>query len=456
MRSRTRHQHGRSHPSLRLPSKREVSYFRESRLLRHLHEQLIEQIDENPNDWQLHFQLANLFAFTDDSFCKNKDIDIIHAEIHYQKALKLLKTLHEQDYIAYQNANNILFESVNTPNLSPFDIDINAIDDEETSAQPKIQTITAQLLYDNEDSLSYSSNKKRSNKSNKSFKSDTDYLYKKRRKKNRKKHNGFEITPPTQSNNNKIIKRKLLIAIHNNDDTIAKEIECNYASPLSEEEIATKREKNKKYKKKNGLRVDVTAKYLSAVATLNAPFTSKKRPSIVMMFNPDSPQNNGGKSISGFSEAISGLHLNGTYSNNSPISLLQSESETATNDISDDYTIPLEINKGYTECFFGYGKYLCQNKRKKEGIHNLLECASWYNDSFVDPSCLTSLILPPQFLFQDSVKKRHCINFRTLTKYISKSLIDQQKYLDKKFKKINMNKYINEYNQYLDEFQKEI
>ncbi len=122
---------------------------------------------------------------------------------------------------------------------------------------------------------------------------------------------------------------------------------------------------------------------------------------------------------------------------------MQTESPAIINDIIDEYIIPNEINKWYTECFFGYGKYLCQNKRKFEGIHNLLECALWYSKSLVDLSCLTSLVLPPQFLFQDSVKKRHCINFRTLTKC-------------KKFKKLNMNKYINEYNKYLCEFQKDI
>ena len=140
----------------------------------------------------------------------------------------------------------------------------------------------------------------------------------------------------------------------------------------------------------------------------------------------------------------SGLHT--------PISLIQSESEAATLEAF-EYVVPTEITKGYTECFFGYGKYLYKINRIKEGIHNLLQCASWYDDNFVDPSCLTSLILPPQFLFQDSVKKRHCINFRTLAKFISKILSDKQKKLDKQFKQLNIAKYQREYDQYVLQWQ---
>ena len=135
-----------------------------------------------------------------------------------------------------------------------------------------------------------------------------------------------------------------------------------------------------------------------------------------------------------------------------PISLIQSVSTEAIT-LQSEYSVPEEIVKGYTECFFGYGKYLYKNNRTKEGIHNLLDCASWYDDSFVDPSCLSSLVLPPQFLFQDSVKKRHCINFRTLTKFVSKILGDEQKRLDKTFKQMNIPKYQREYEQYVQQWQ---
>ena len=136
-----------------------------------------------------------------------------------------------------------------------------------------------------------------------------------------------------------------------------------------------------------------------------------------------------------------------------PISLIQSESTEAATLENMEYHVPEEIVKGYTECFFGYGKFLYKNNRMQDGIHNLLDCASWYDDSFVDPSCLSSLVLPPQFLFQDSVKKRHCINFRTLTKFVSKILGDEQKRLDKVFKQMNIPKYQREYEQYVQQWQ---
>ena len=120
-----------------------------------------------------------------------------------------------------------------------------------------------------------------------------------------------------------------------------------------------------------------------------------------------------------------------------------------------EYTVPCDIMKGYTQCFFGYGKYMCLGGRVLEGVRTLLDCCSWYADSFVDPSCLTSLILPPQFLFQNSVKKTNCVSFRTLTKYISKLCADEQKRLDRRFKRLKMPKYIREYGEYLRLFEEQ-
>eukprot|EP01083_Nonionella_stella_P313044 1121885_1 len=241
----------------------------------------------------------------------------------------------------------------------------------------------------------------------------------------------------------KMKKRKLMIVFRNDDNQISKQIQCKYRSHMSKEEIDRERarKQHKRKKRNKRIRMDITRQYKAAINRLNNPqkqLKHHKRPSIIMMYTPTSPHN--------CNDDESGNH--------SPISLMQSESETVTG--SSEYVVPHEIIKGYTECFFGYGKYLCQNKRVKEGVHNLLECASWYDDSFVDPSCLTSLVLPPQFLFQDSVKKRHCINFRTLTKYISRILGEEQRHLDKRFKQMNMQTKIKEYEQYLEAYQDEI
>ena len=134
------------------------------------------------------------------------------------------------------------------------------------------------------------------------------------------------------------------------------------------------------------------------------------------------------------------------------LSTVSESSLDATDDDDDDYSVPLEIEKGYTQCFFGYGKYLHLNGRAVEGIRTLLDCCVWYADAFVDPSCLTSLILPPQFLFQDSVKKTNCVSFRTLSKFVSKLCADEQKRLDREFKKLKVAKFIKEYDAHLNAY----
>merc|ERR1712087_953718 len=81
------------------------------------------------------------------------------------------------------------------------------------------------------------------------------------------------------------------------------------------------------------------------------------------------------------------------------------------------------------------------------------DCCSWYDDAFVDPSCLTSLILPPQFLFADSVKLTNAVSFKMLTKYVSSLCADHQKRLDRRFKSLKVAKYIKEYEEYLRDFE---
>lgn len=208
------------------------------------------------------------------------------------------------------------------------------------------------------------------------------------------------------------------------------------------------------------MRLDITAKYLNAVSKSFRTVTAKKRPSIIEMLTEagNSPSTRvktpGSRSKKRNNRRISGSNKRESdLLGVTPISLIQSESAEAVTLESMEYSVPEEIVKGYTECFFGYGKYLYKNNRTQDGIHNLLDCASWYDDSFVDPSCLSSLVLPPQFLFQDSVKKRHCINFRTLTKFVSKILGDEQKRLDKVFKQMNIPKYQREYDQYVQQWQ---
>lgn len=120
---------------------------------------------------------------------------------------------------------------------------------------------------------------------------------------------------------------------------------------------------------------DFTMRYLTAVDKLNTPKAKPKRPSIIMMLNPDSPKRSPRR-----------RHIN-------PISIAQSESiNTEFGTDSDEYAVSDEINKGYTECFFGFGKFLCIIGRFKEGIHNLLECATWYKDSVlffpIDPQVM--------------------------------------------------------------------
>eukprot|EP01084_Bolivina_argentea_P171467 297064_1 len=275
--------------TLRLPSQSEVQYFRQTRLLAHMHQQLVEQVQQSQEDWKLHFQLANLLAFTDESFYKDHQIDRIKSELHYQQSLILLRQLHQQDYMTYQSHDHVELE----------------LPDPSTA----------------------------------SFKS--------------------------------------LCLPHDNDSY---EFEL-HLSPSSD---------------------------------------------AVLVSSPHGPP---------------------------PIRLLQSVSETVAD--SSSYIVPHDIVKGYTEVFFAYGKYLVLNHRLKEGIHNLLECASWYADSFVDPSRFSSLVLPPQFLLQDSVKK-NCINFNSLSKYISRVLRDEQRRLDKQFTHTNMTKYIEEYEEYWDEYNDEM
>ena len=113
----------------------------------------------------------------------------------------------------------------------------------------------------------------------------------------------------------------------------------------------------------NELTADFTMRYLSAIGKLNTPKTSAKRPSIIQMLSVDSPKR-------------CRLQIN------NPISIAQSESDDVGCD-TDEYVVPDDINKGYMQCFFGFGKFLCINNRVKEGIHNLLECATWYKDSVV-------------------------------------------------------------------------
>ena len=84
---------------LLLPTREDVDDFREKRLLIHLHEQLCEQLEHDPSDWQLHFQLANLMAFTD----YFASVDPSQCEAHYQEALKLLRKLHTDDYADFEH-----------------------------------------------------------------------------------------------------------------------------------------------------------------------------------------------------------------------------------------------------------------------------------------------------------------------------------------------------------------
>eukprot|EP01084_Bolivina_argentea_P158340 275836_1 len=131
-RARSRRKRKQNAISLRLPSKREVSNFREKRLLLHLHEQLCEQVEENPDDWQYHFHLANLLAFSEEySYYGNPKKDVMISEHHYIDSLKLLKSLHETDYNKYKNTLH------STP-ISPF------------PAFPEVDDFNGCILYEEE------------------------------------------------------------------------------------------------------------------------------------------------------------------------------------------------------------------------------------------------------------------------------------------------------------------
>ena len=238
-------------PALRLPSSRDVTQFREQRLLIHLHEQLIEQLEVTPNDWILHFQLANLLAFSDDySYSSNKQTDINDAETHYQKALKLLQQLHEQDYTAYQNRNGI--NVVQTP-VSPFvmvDSDCEtggAILYEDTEEEKyTAPTITTTTMSINITSPNNSNRNEPIEGNNSGTESDDSYSgtyrnrqrkKKKRKKRKRSKKRSNKLASIKELNDEKYSNKDTysLSAIKTNIDTTSLfDYECTLDEPLEE------------------------------------------------------------------------------------------------------------------------------------------------------------------------------------------------------------------------------
>jgi len=514
-----------------------VSAFREQRLLLHLHEQLTEQLDHNPIDWLLHFQLGNLLAFSDDySYGHNKQSDMAQADEHYQTALTLLQQTHEQDYTMYQNKHNMLDTPV-TPmdDIGFTDAGYGAIlyeDEEEKFDKPMKALLTlpmtisiAAALESNDGGYSETesddgtpsshrmrsrrngnksrkmrpirkvqpksmsvhefpaggmfggqSKAKRQRASLKEMQQEREHAQEPRIDFRKQIDNTslFQIQNAYRSNTEedgtkrsnklkmwkqnkprkkyKVRKRKLMIKIQDSNEKVAQSFCCKYTAALSEEEMAREHEKKMKLpnlakKSSNSTKKDVTTKYVRAAAQSLMSPVPNKRPSIIQMLTDSAEAAKGG--------SVDRSHRHNDIPS-SPISIMQSESEMTDLELDvEEYLVPEEITKAYTECFFAYGKYLTKNQRVKEGIINLLQCASWYDDSFVDPSCLTSLVLPPQFLFQDSVKKRHCINFKTLCKFISKLISDEQKKLDQQFKRLNIAKYQREYNIYLSKWEQE-
>ena len=200
--------------SLSLPSSNFVEYFREKRLLMHLHEQLEEQIQLNPSDWTLHFQIANLLAFSDESFYKNRQIDVMAAEHHYQTALQLLQQVHEQSYIIFHNQL--------TP-TSPLELMGDTEFGATVYSESNTKSIRKSLFISKSQfepiNIKPSQISPKSRKRNKAPK-----------KQNKRKQYGLK-------------KRKLLILVHRNDNSVSNEIRCEYTEAMSQEEADRERQR---------------------------------------------------------------------------------------------------------------------------------------------------------------------------------------------------------------------
>ena len=203
--------------------------------------------------------------------------------------------------------------------------------------------------------------------------------------------------------------RSLKIVVINHRQQVSEEIVCEYTSPLSEEEIHRERARKRglslhpedtelsDHFKRKSCDVDVmsiAARYLTSVSVANLTSRHRKRPSIIAMLTDEdteprdmltrSPSN----SLNLRRTGSSSLSLRQSVSGESP------SGGTSGQDIFEpiedaDYMVPLDIIIGYTQCYFGYGKYLTQCDRIQDGVDCLLDCCAWYHDCFTDPVTLS-------------------------------------------------------------------
>jgi len=102
-----------------------------------------------------------------------------------------------------------------------------------------------------------------------------------------------------------------------------------------------------------------------------------------------------------------------------------------------------KITKGFVEVGYSFGCFLYDLSEYKACIEPLMICIDYYKKEFCDPTCLTSLMMPPSTLFDDNGFKK--INFRKLCAFIGKVFNKIQNIYDINWKEYEMENILQTY-----------